>query len=282
MDNVVDGEITIRQDGWSGPWRLGDGFCGHCNRSVAFKETDPGGSSWSFRSVTPDREQGEEWLEEHRFIIGLCPRPTCARATVVHEILSALVDSGMDPSLDKREVIYPLASGRPQLPPEVPAGLRARFVEAARIESLSPNGAAFLGRRLLEQVLRTALGEQGQLAGLIDKFLEKNALPGNLAELMHDVRQFGNIAAHPAPASDGEWIEVDQEEATYVLDVVSELLDHVYVRPRRQAAMRERWEAKRRGEAPNTSPLSRVEVEPAETSPERRGSPFEEDDDLPF
>jgi hypothetical protein len=275
------GEITIRQDGWSGPWHLGDGYCGHCTRSVAFKESGREGSSWSFQTVSPDPE-GEDWLEEHRFIIGLCPRPTCARATVVHEIWSALADRNMELSIDKQEIIYPLASVRSLLPNEVPSGLRALYEEAARIEYLSTNGAAFLGRRLLEQVLRTALDEHGQLAGLIDRFLERNALPGHLADLMHDVRQFGNIAAHPAPTSDGGWIDVDQEEATYVLDVVSELLEHVYVRPMRQAAMRERWQAKRRGETPVTPLPSRIEVVPATAPPDGRGSPFEEDDDLPF
>ena len=281
MDSTADREFTIRHEGWSGPWRLGDGYCGHCNRSVAFKGGGHEGSSWSFQTVLPDAEDEVEWLEEHRFIIGVCPRPTCSRATIVHEIWSSLASGRMEPTLEKREIIYPLASTRSPVEPEVPEDLRTLYEEAARIEFLSPNGSAFLGRRILEQVLRTSLGSNGQLATLIDGFLERNALPGHLAELMHDVRQFGNIAAHPARSENGAWIQVDQEEASYVLDVVSELLDYVFVRPERQIAMRERWRAKRRGEVPAAAAV-RVEVEPAEPAAPSRPLPFAEDDELPF
>lgn len=278
--SAADQEFTIRQEGWSGPWRLGDGYCGHCNRSVAFKAGGHEGSSWSFQTVLPDAEEEVEWIEEHRFIIGVCPRPNCSRATIVHEIWSGLASGRMEPTLEKREIIYPLASVRAPVEPEVPEDLRGLFEEVARIEFLSPNGSAFLGRRILEQVLRTSVGGGERLAGLIDQFLERNPLPGHLAELMHDVRQFGNIAAHPARSEHGTWIQVDQEEASYVLDVVNELLDYVYVRPERQMAMRERWRAKRRGEAPARAGI-RVEVEPEPPAQSQR-SPFAEDDELPF
>ena len=277
-------EFTVAQEGWNGPWRLGDGYCGHCDRAVAFKDPGTGPSSWSFEVVLPDEDpEQEDWLEEHRFIIGVCPRPSCSGATLVHDVWTRRASGYGETHLDKREVIHPLASDRSPLSDEVPEALRRLYQEAGRIEYLSPNGAAFLGRRLLEQVLRDALATTGRLANLIDSFLSSEALPGKLDELMHDVRQFGNIAAHPGRTGDGEWIEVDQDEATYVLDVVSELLDHVYVRPKRRQAMRERWQAKRRGELPEGDVKHRVQIEPAPDAVRADGpSIVEPDDDLPF
>ena len=77
---------------------------------------------------------------------------------------------------------------------------------------------------------------------------------------MHDVREFGNIAGHPARDQEGEWITIEAAEASYTLDVVAELLDHIYVRRQRRLAMRERWEAKKRGDILPLDSSSRVVV----------------------
>jgi hypothetical protein len=107
---------------------------------------------------------------------------------------------------------------------------------------------------------------------------------------MHDVREFGNIAGHPAQTTDGEWVNVDQVEASYILDVVKELMDYVHVRPTRQREMRERLVLKKRGELPARDVQSDVvlgSMQPQPPKPSQKAStftsPFDKiDDDLPF
>ncbi len=113
-------------------------------------------------------------------------------------------------------------------------------------------------------------------------FLEEAGVPTELHEFMHDVRGFGNIAGHPAQTPDGVWAVVDQVEATYILDVVKELLDFVHVRPARQQAMRERLEQKRRGEIPAGDVQGDVVVGTTPKPPPAALPQVEPDDDLPF
>jgi hypothetical protein len=97
---------------------------------------------------------------------------------------------------------------------------------------------------------------------------------------MHDVREFGNIAGHPAKDQQGEWTTIEAAEASYTLDVVAELLDHIYVKPKRREAMRERWEAKKRGDAVLTNPTTQVVLGGRDLA----ANPPSEltDDDIPF
>ena len=267
--------------GWGSDKRLIEGPCGHCHRAVAFK--DPGNKACLAFSQVIDRGDDRE-ERTHYFVMGICPRPQCQEATIVYrlekEYFSAYGDREGPELLDER-VIFPLTSLRPDLPDEVPSALRAIYREAASIENLSPNGSTFLARRILEQSLREHLSKpRGKLTNLIEEFINQQAASQTLLQLMHDVREFGNIAGHPAQDQQGEWTTIDAAEASYTLDVVAELLDHIYVRPKRREAMRQRWEAKKRGEAIPPNQISRVLLGGREESPTVNAGLT--DDDIPF
>lgn len=222
---------------------------------------------------------------EHTFVIGLCPDLECGKPTILYEVAESVEGVWDSRDVIKHQVVYPAESGRIIVEDEVPAELRELYAEAGRIEALSPNGAAFLGRRILERVLRARLkAKSGKpLAKLIDDYIESSNLPAELDQLMHDVRNFGNIAGHPSESVDGQLLDVEPQEATYVLDVVAELLDYIYVRPTRQLRMRQRYEAKNAGRVPESSIESRdiSVVESVNKKIPQRASPFD-DDDLPF
>jgi len=115
---------------------------------------------------------------------------------------------------------------------------------------------------------------------LIEEFIDQQTASKTLLQLMHDVREFGNIAGHPAQDQQGGWTTVEAAEASYTLDVIAELLDHIYVQPKRREAMRERWEAKKRGDAIAPSSTSKVVLGGREAPPSpTRGLT---DDDIPF
>jgi Domain of unknown function (DUF4145) len=251
------GDREFNLEGWGSDKRLIEGPCGHCHHAVAFKEPE----NRACMAFTQRLHHGEETEERtHYFVMGLCPRPRCQEATIVYRVEKIWLGSYQEePELLQERVIFPSDSLRTDLPEEIPSALRSLYREAASIENLSPNGSAFLARRILEQALREHLIKpRGKLVNLIDEFIDQQAASETLLQLMHDVREFGNIAGHPAQDRQGEWTTIEAAEASYTLDVVAELLDHIYVKRKRREAMRERWEAKKRGDAVPTNPSTQV------------------------
>lgn len=280
MGLLSDREFNL--EGWGADKRLIEGPCGHCNHAVAFKEPE-NRACLQFSQVILRGEDQEKRI--HYFVMGICPRPRCQEATIVYRLEKLFISGGYQtgyddgPELLQERIIFPADSLRADLSEEIPAELRLLYREAASIESLSPNGSAFLARRILEQSLREHLGKpRGKLVDLISEFLEHEVASDTLHRLMHDVREFGNIAGHPAPGQQGEWTVVDAAEASYTLDVVAELLDHLYSRPKRRQVMRDRWRAKKRGENPPEPAQSKVVLGGRDTPPDSIPS----EDDIPF
>jgi hypothetical protein len=220
MGVLDDREFNLA--GWGPDKKLIEGPCGHCHHAVAFKDPE-NKACLAFSQVLYHDDDREE--RTHYFIMGICPRPRCQEATIVYRLEKQYIPSYGDserPELLDERVIFPTDSLRADLPDEVPPALRAIFREAASIENLSPNGSAFLARRILEQSLREHLTKpRAKLMDLIERFINQETASQTLLELMHDVRQFGNIAGHPAQDQLGEWTTIDQGEASYTLDVVA-------------------------------------------------------------
>jgi hypothetical protein len=277
MGNLGDREFNL--EGWGTDKRLIEGPCGHCHHAVAFKEPESH-ACLEFSQVI--RTGSDEEERTHYFVMGICPRPRCQEATIIYRVERVYISNGNRSDLEflLEQVIFPATGLRPDLPQEVPAPLRKLYREAASIENLSPNGCAFLTRRILEQALREHFKKpRGRLGVLIDKFLKGEGAPETLHKLMHDIRKFGNIAGHPAQDQLGDWTTVEAVEASYTLDVVAEVLDHLYVKPLRGKEMRERWEAKKRGEAVPQKGTTRVVVGGREKPPTPG---LREDPDIPF
>lgn len=271
----------IRVEGGSEDRRLVEGKCAHCGAFVSFKDPDEG-SSLKFTHVLADEDERFAEYRYHYFIMGICTRPSCQQPTILYSVESEW-SSNWQRSVEHQELVHPKESLRPLLPAEVPAAYRAAYAEAAKIEFLSPTGAAFLAGRVLEQALRNRLNKSTPLVKLIDELLERESLSAEMHELMHDLREFRNIASHPGTATDGSVITVDQEEASYTLDVLAELLDYLYVRPIRQREMRDRHKRKKAGEISAASP-SLPSIEAVKRPPPATGlsSLDFDDDDLPF
>lgn len=137
-----------------------------------------------------------------------------------------------------------------------------------------------MARRILEQTLRKHFERpHGKLFNLIEEFLEKETAPAALHQMMHNIREFGNVAGHPAQDNQGVWSAIDSIEASYTLDVVAKVLDHIFVKPGRRLAMRKRWESKKRGEIPSTPPSNQIIVGGRDLPPSEE---TESDDGIPF
>ena len=66
----------------------------------------------------------------------------------------------------------------------------------------------------------------------IQKLLDKKVLPTQIAQALDAVRQVGNFAAHPIKDKNtGEIVDVEPEEAEWLLDVLEMLFDFYFVAP---------------------------------------------------
>jgi hypothetical protein len=109
---------------------------------------------------------------------------------------------------------------------------------------------------MLQDLLREKAGvKPGNFFDEIEQVIGSGAVPSYLSENLHMVRTVGNWAAHttknknPKSATPGEVVEVEPEEAEFLLDVLEGAFDFYIVQPERARLQREAIEAKRTGAA---------------------------------
>ena len=123
-----------------------------------------------------------------------------------------------------QKMIFPLGSNRSRCPEEVPENLKNDYKETCLVEPLSKKAAAALGRRCLQNLLREQGFKAKDLSDEIDLAIKK--LPSHLSENIDAIRNIGNYAAHPIKSQKtGEIVEVEPQEAEWVLDVLEGLFE---------------------------------------------------------
>ncbi|MCW8138137.1 MAG: DUF4145 domain-containing protein [Planctomycetota bacterium] len=161
------------------------------------------------------------------------------------------------PSFVKRFRAYPVAGARP-VAPEVHAPIAADFTEACTVLPFSPKSSAALSRRCLQHVLHYVGIKKKNLHDEIEAAIASPGFPPTVADLLHTIRQVGNVAAHPQKEQNtGLIVDVEQGEAELLLDVLEELFDHYFVKPARYAAKKAAIAAKlaaAKGQAPPPAP----------------------------
>lgn len=138
-------------------------------------------------------------------------------------------------------LIYPHATSRAPLPPEVPIEFSDAYREACAVLPYSEKASAALSRRCLQHLLRERGGVKApDLAREIQAVLDSKQLPSHLADDLDAIRVLGNLAAHPIKSTNtGEIVEVEPGEAQWVLDVLNGLLDFYYVQAERSRMRRD-------------------------------------------
>jgi hypothetical protein len=68
-------------------------------------------------------------------------------------------------------------------------------------------------------------------------------LPSELRENLDVVRTAGNFAAHQQRDSEGTLVDLDESEARFALNLIDQLIDHLYVRPTRYKEARKEFES---------------------------------------
>ncbi|MEK6284793.1 MAG: DUF4145 domain-containing protein [Acidobacteriota bacterium] len=188
--------------------------CPHC--TVAFHDI------WAEPHLQQDGKRN--WNVRHT----LCP--SCRELTI--ELVVYTLQAGHNVrTLQIR--IYPKASTRSPVAPEVPEPLSSDYTEACLVMPDSEKASAALSRRCLQMILRDKAGiKHGNLSDEIQQVIDSRQLPSQLSDAVDAVRVVGNFAAHPIKSTNtGAVIEVEPQEAEWLLDTLEALFDFYFVQP---------------------------------------------------
>lgn len=190
--------------------------------------------------------------------VGSCPhcgvtvRFEAARAAVNRTAVSGLfVDGGpsiaccrcpscrqniVSLSVGEREwAVWPPVPNRSPIHPDVPTEIKNDFEEAALVLPWSPKASAALSRRCLQAILISRGASKGKsLYRQIDEL--QHTYPSYVSTYVDNVRRLGNIAAHPEEDVTGQVLDVEDDEAEWMLELLEALFDHYFAKPAEAAA----------------------------------------------
>lgn len=140
--------------------------------------------------------------------------------------------------------IYP--TDEPTVDANIPSGVASDLIEALRCYNIKANKAAVaMCRRALQKAcLNLGADKTKKLVVQIKSLKDAGKLHPDLAEIATEIRIIGNEGAHPDEDGLDDLDEGDVKEG---LEFTLELLDDLYVRPKKVESMRLRREAKKGG-----------------------------------
>jgi hypothetical protein len=185
----------------------------------------------------PIGTHGRNEIWAYVWVAKIATCPSCSKPIVFLEYMQ---DHSGHQFKGESMMAYPKQGAVLPAPVEVPASIARDFNEASAVLEISPQASAALSRRCLQHILADKeVSTSDNLSTAINAAL-MSGLPSYLAENLDAIRNIGNFAAHPQKASrSGEIVPVEQEEASWNLEVLELLFDFYYVQPSLAAARRE-------------------------------------------
>lgn len=223
-------EFCKQDEQWqaiAGDYRATFGMqCPHCAHQSKFEACPETGTV----RRGPDETQYIMWVP---YKCTYCVQPVLFRAVGQNKMLHQSRSSTFVPV--SVEMIDPRGSTRPAPDPSVPEHWRKEYIESVDLLAISAKASAAMARRVLDGVLRERLQSTDKLYKLIEQ--AKKHLPNYVWGGLHDLREYGNFAAHPdKDYATGEIIDVEPHEAEACLDVLDTLFEFLYVAPARAKA----------------------------------------------
>jgi hypothetical protein len=136
-----------------------------------------------------------------------------------------------------------LPATQPIVDNRIPGGIAADFIEASKDYNIaSYKSAAVMARRTIQKMCLNLGATKGKnLYEQIGELEKSGKLHPDLASMATEIRFLGNDGAHP---EDDSLDEISPEDAEEIINFTAELLDDLYVRPEKVAAMKSRRETK--------------------------------------
>ena len=144
---------------------------------------------------------------------------------------------------------YRLVGNRGPVSAQAPAPIGEDYVEACLVLRFSAKASAALSRRCLQTILHEHGYKARDLAREIELLLNesdpRNAIPELLRLTVDTIRGFGNFSAHPVTdLTTLQIIPVEPEEAKWCREIIEEMFQHFYVRPKQAKARKAALDAK--------------------------------------
>lgn len=144
---------------------------------------------------------------------------------------------------DKEVLLYPNMANRGVDLSAVDPELVKDYLESVAVLQHSTNASAALSRRVLQAMLVKQGATKKWLKDQIDELADD--FPSSLGPFVDKIRDLGNLAAHAtAEHASAEILDVDPEEAEWLLLLIEGLFDHYYTKPAQNQARLEAVEAK--------------------------------------
>lgn len=122
--------------------------------------------------------------------------------------------------------IYPNSPAK-HFPDYIPTSIRNDYKEAYAIVKLSPKASATLSRRCLQAMIRDFWGINKKTLYAEIEALE-DSIPSNQKEVLHSLRNIGNIGAHPE-ADVNTIIDIEPEDSIKLIKVIEFFMDKWYI-----------------------------------------------------
>lgn len=201
--------------------------CPHCRRHFL--------GLWNVQSIGSEDAGRTKWSIQSVQCLG------CGKWIIA--LYELTVGFGLSHSV---RYVLPQASSRPPLPPEVPPEFATDYREACDVLPVSQKASAALSRRCLQHLLREKGGvKSGDLVNEIQQVLDSKQLPSFIAGDLDAIRHVGNFAVHPMKSTTtGLVVDVEPQEAEWLLNVLENLFDFYFVQPTKAQAKRDALNAK--------------------------------------
>jgi len=131
-------------------------------------------------------------------------------------------------------VIYPFV--RSEAPEEYPEGVRENFAEAIRsLNNNNPKACVVMTRSAMQAATRQLKAKRSNLKEEIEYLADEHIIPDSLKDWAHEIRDGGNLVAHPEPGK-----RVEKEDAEELLELAESIFEYLYVVPEQVRRRRER------------------------------------------
>lgn len=213
--------------------------CPYCNRDQTIDTKDRG--EYREHTMTLWNEGRKHY--DITFYAIRCRNSACERFTVDANLDVAdgrIIYGPMANSLDNPAVeqVFPMkpdSNAKPQ-PDYIPTFLIEDYQEACRIKNLSPKASAALCRRCLQGMIRDFFGVCKETLFQEISAIKDRCDP-DVWQSMDAIREVGNIGAH-MQKDVNLIIDVDEEEAQILIDLIEQLFEDWYVtKHKRQAKL---------------------------------------------
>ena len=138
--------------------------------------------------------------------------------------------------IDEENIIFPRYPMGRSLDKYIPSKYAQLYRESEEVNSISPRASATLSRYLLQMLLHEELHiKKKNLEEEIKELEGSSNIPTKLVAMLQVMRRVANFGAHPKKSTNSnEIVEVEAGESAVMLDLLEEVFDYIFVKPKRQ------------------------------------------------